>query len=379
MHVFSEGAREGDAPSDHLVGRFDYLDASARPEAARVRDLIEAWVDDYPEEHRPEMVRRLRSRSDGLHNSAFFELFLHALLLRRGFAIIAIEPVMPNGRAPDFLVEAPDGTRFYLEATLATGMDDVAVGADRRMRDALQAIDAVYSPDFFLHLHTRGTPAKQVATKKLQRSVQRFVDGLDRAQTVLDVEAGRPIAVWQQEEHGARFMIQPVPKNTPRAGGRAIGGRMLPAAIVQPNLAIKGAVEGKAGRYGQLDIPLVVAVNAMEEFAGPEDAIDAMFGTVTAVIRENGDLVQRRNVDGAWRGRGGPVHTRSSALLIVERLSGWSVAQRTARLILNPWAQNPLSHLSFGIEISHVVEDCLVTAPGQSIREIFELPDGWPE
>lgn len=379
MHVFSEGDREGEAPSDHLVGRFDYLDASARPEAERVRDLIEAWVDDYPEDHRPEMVRRLRSRSDGLHTSAFFELFLHALMLRRGFAILAIEPVMPNGRAPDFLVEAPDSTRFYLEATLATGMDDVAVGADRRMRDALQAIDAVDSPDFFLHLHTRGTPDKPVAVKRLQRSVRSFVDGLDRAQAVLEAEAGRPAPVWQHDEHGAHFMIQPVPKNAPRPGGRAIGSRMIPAAIVQPNLAIRSAVEGKAGRYGQLDIPLVVAVNALEEFAGPQDAVDAMFGTVAVVVRENGDLIQRRNVDGAWRGRGGPVHTRSSALLVVERLSGWSVAQRTARLIINPWAQNPLPQIPLGIEISHVVDDRLVTEPGLPIRELFELPDDWPE
>lgn len=379
MHVFSEGDREGEAPSDYVVGKFDYLDASARPEAARVRDLVEAWIDDYSEDHRPKMVRRLRSRSDGLHNSAFFELFLHALLLRRGFAIVAVEPVMPNGRAPDFLVEAPDGTRFYLEATLANGMDDVAAGADRRMRDALQAIDAVDSPDFFLHLHTRGTPGRQIAVNRLQRSVQHFVDALDHAQGVLDAEAGRPTALWQHEEHGARFMIQPVPKNSPRPGGRAIGGRMLPAAIVQPNLAIKSAVEGKAGRYGQLDIPLVVAVNALEDFAGPQDAIDAMFGTLAAVVRENGNLVQRRNVDGAWRGRGGPVHTRCSALLVVERLSGWSVAQRTARLIINPWAQNPLPHLPLGVEISHVVDDRLVTEPGVSIRDIFELPDGWPE
>jgi hypothetical protein len=38
------------------------------------------------------MIRRLRSRDDVLHRSAFFELLLHALLIRQGFTIVEIEP-----------------------------------------------------------------------------------------------------------------------------------------------------------------------------------------------------------------------------------------------------------------------------------------------
>lgn len=378
--AFDNIEREGQEPASHLVSQFDYLNSSGRAEAAAVRDLIDAWLADYPEPNRAEMIRRLRSRENILHRSAFFELLVHALLLRQGFTIVEIEPQLANGRAPDFLVEAPDGSRFYLEATLASGVDNVAAGADRRMREALQAIDDVASPDFFLHLHSRGTPSQPIGTRRLRNAVQRFVDGLDYDAAVRADEAGQaPGPIWQYDEHGAHFMIQPIPKNTRRAGGRAIGGRMVPGGIVHPEVAIKSAVEGKAGRYGNVDLPLVIAVNALEEFAGIDDAIDALFGTTMVMVPENGEPRPGRNPDGAWRGPAGPVYTRSSGVLFVERLSAWSVGQRSLHLIRNPWARNPLPDLPLDVEVRDVVEGRLVSRPGQSLAQIFGLPDGWPE
>lgn len=378
--AFDDIRREGREPASHLIGQFDYLNASSRPEAVAVRGLVDAWLADYPDAQRPDLIRRLRSRADISHRSAIFELVLHALLLRQGFTIAEIEPQLPNGRAPDFLVEAPDGRRFYLEATLASGMGNVAAGADRRMREALQAIDDAQSPDFFLQLHTRGTPNQPIATTRLRRAVQRFVDDLNFEEAVVNAEAGQPPApVWQHSEHGAQFIIQPVPKNTRQRGGRAIGVRTLPGGIISPENAIKSAVEGKAGRYGDIDLPLVIAVNALEEFARVGDAIDALFGTTGVIVSEDGAAREVRNPDGAWRGPGGPVHTRASAVLIVERLSAWSVGQRAMSLILNPWARNPIAGLPLGIEVREVINDRVETHPGHSLSEIFGLSEGWPE
>jgi hypothetical protein len=118
--AFDDIRREGQEPASHLVSQFDYLNSSGRPEAAAVRDLIDRWLANYPAPNRPDMILRLRSREDILHRSALFELLMHAVLLRQGFTVVAVEPELANRRAPDFLVEAPDGSRFYLEATLAS-------------------------------------------------------------------------------------------------------------------------------------------------------------------------------------------------------------------------------------------------------------------
>lgn len=373
--AFDDVARDEREPAGHLIGQFDYLNASGRSEAAAVRSLLDRWLTDYPASHRPEIIRRLRSRDDVLHRSYLFELMLHALLLQQRFKIIEIEPVLPNGKAPDFLVEDPNGKRFYLEATLASGVDNVAAGGDRRMREALQAIDEVQSPDFFLHLHTRGTPTRPVAVARLRRAVQRFVDGLDYDQAITNDKA----PVFQHEEHGAKFTIQPVPKILRRASGRAVGGRMLPGGIIHPEVVIKSAVQCKAGRYGDVDLPLVIAVNALEEFANISDAINALFGTPSVVVREGEEPLSSRNADGAWGGPSGPVYTRASAVLFVERLSAWSVGQRSLRLIVNPWARYPIGDIPLGVEVREVIDSRLQTRAGRSLREIFELTEGWPE
>lgn len=378
--AFDDIERENEGPANHLVSQFDYLNNSGRPEAVAIRDLIDTWLTNYPTQNRPDMIQRLRSREDTLHLSAFFELILHALLLQQNFTVVEVEPVLANGKAPDFLVEAPDGTRFYLEATLASGMDNVAAGADRRMREALQAIDNVNSPDFFLHLHTQGIPSQPIKIRLLQSSLQRFVNSLDYRAAVEAAEAGKPPAcIWQYDEHGAHFTIRPLPKNTRRADGRAIGGRVLLGRDIRPEIAIRSAVVGKAGRYGETDFPLVIAVNALENFASITDAIDALFGTVSIIVPEVGEPRKTRNPDGAWGGPTKPVYTRSSAVLFVERLSPWSVGQRRLHLILNPWARNPLPELPLGVEVHRAINEELVTQSGQSLAEVFGLPDGWPE
>lgn len=235
--AFDDVVRDCQEPANHLIGEFDFLNSSGRREAAAVRSMIEHWLTDYPEQKRQSLVTRLRSRDNSLHRSAFFELLLHALLLRKGFEVIEIEPKMPNGRAPDFLVRAPDGGRFYLEATLASGVDKNTAGAEQRMREAIQAIDKVKSPDFFLCLQTSGVLSSPVSTRKLLNSVQHWVDGLDYAAVVKALGTDECTAqVWQHDENGAHFTIKPIPKNQRCPSGRAIGVRMLPREDISRNL-----------------------------------------------------------------------------------------------------------------------------------------------
>jgi hypothetical protein len=378
MPIFDDIERVDIEPAGHLVGGFEYLNASGREEAARVREVLEGMIARYPEGNRGEIIRRIRSRDERLHRSAVFELILHDLLLRRDFQILEIEPEVANGRAPDFLVEAPDGSRFYLEATIAWGEAAADAGADRRMRDALQAIDDVASPDFFLSLHTRGMPERQIATGRLRRAVQAFIDGLDYDAVVEAVENNRPAPVYQADLEGLHILVEPIPKNLRGRGGRAIGGRMLPGGWVRPHEAIAAAIRGKAGRYGELELPYVVAVNALETFANDESVVDALFGTEAVVVRRDGHKWVR-NPDGVWHGHGGPTYTRVSAVLSTERLSAWDIGQRSLTLIRNPWAARALPELPLGIEVKRVENETLVTAAGATLGDLFNLPEGWPE
>ena len=380
MTVFDPIERTEALPANHLISKFDYLNESGRLAAQQVRDNVERMFARYPATHADEMYRRLRSRDDTLHQSAFFELALHELLIRQGFTIEEVEPVLANGRAPDFLVASPQGVRFYLEATLASGQPTATAGAERRMREALQAIDDVHAPDFFLSLRPRGTPERPVASARLRRDVQRFVNGLDHAAVVADLAAGRPYPTFEREEHGAAFRIEAVPKNTPGGGNaRAIGVRMMAPIQVQPQETIKSAVLGKAGRYGDPDLPFVIAVNSLEDYARADDAEDALFGSSAVAINAAGEDRWIREPDGVWHTPNGPGYSRVSAVLSTERVYPWTLGQRRARLIYNPWARRPLPDIPLGIDVVRIVDNLFRRQDGQTIREILGLPENWPE
>jgi hypothetical protein len=385
--VFDDGPRDIAGGADHLVPQFEYLNRSDRDEAERVRDLIEDMFSRYPVEAQDMLRTRLRSVDDYQHMGAVFELVLHELLLRSGCQVLSIEPSLDGtDRSPDFLAQTEAGARFYLEASLATGRSRAQEGADRRLREALQAIDSVRSPDFFLDVHIAGTPAAPVSGRRLRRRLEGWLETLNYEQIIAQANheaTANPACTY--EEHGVRFRIAVIPRDQTRGiteRRRAIAGRTLAPLSVQPQEPIRTAVLGKAGRYRDLDAPYIVAVNALSTYAREGDAIDALFGTEIVSVRQTAEGFEDRtgrDTDGVWYGPGGPVHTRVSAVLSTERLGPWSLGQRRARLIVNPWARRPLAGSPLAIDVREVRDERLHCTAGSSIAELLELPEGWPE
>jgi hypothetical protein len=137
-------------PDQHETA-YGYLNRSGRPVAARVRQSIEDWLSRYPAHDRDALIARLRSSIDDQHLGAFFELFIHELLLVRGHRIIEVEPKLQHTpRSPDFLVQVKGGGRLYLECVLATGRSQADVSAQARLepsvvRDRPHAIPPPFS------------------------------------------------------------------------------------------------------------------------------------------------------------------------------------------------------------------------------------------
>ena len=140
--------------------------------------------------------------------------------------------------------------------------------------------------------------------------------------------------------------ISPIPRGNSRGetGRRVIGAYTMPPIHVEPHKAISSAVAFKAGRYGKPGLPYMIAVNAMDGHAREVNAIDGLFGTPIVTVRQTSEgpqSAETRAFDGAWFDRTGPINTRVSGVLSTERLTPWSLGQRHARLIFNPWAEDP--------------------------------------
>jgi hypothetical protein len=232
-------------------------------------------------------------------------------------------------------------------------------------------------------------PTAPITDKTLKQELQQWLARLDHDEVSIAWQGGvESTQVLVYEEHSVRFRISPVPR--PRSPGTTaptwfIGMRMPDASWVQPRLAIRRAVNRKATRYGDPDLPYVVAVNATSDFADEKDAVDALFGPLATIVQstEAGHEYEfARFPDGVWNSvwkEGERTNTRVSAVLSTERLTPWSVGQQRARLIINPWAKKPLPELALGVDVLRLLGPELRRFPGEDLRTLFGLPEGWPE
>jgi hypothetical protein len=375
MPIFDPLPRHDINPKQPHETAFGYLNRSGRANAGRVRELVETWLERYPAAHREALVGRLRSKRDRDHHAAFFELFVHELLLTGGHTILAIEPILPHTPyRPDFLIKTQHGQRVYMECTIATGTANEQLGAEARLNAALSAIEDVNSPTWFLSLKTDGLPTAPMKSTRLRSELVAWLAALPEGYVAL---TGPPFVY---SEHGATISLRiSGRRNVP---GRAVGIRNLEAKWCTDHLDIRAKVEEKATRYDPLEHPYVVAVNALSPYADKSDAVNALLGdeaiTITTFADGTSSTEYTRTPDGIWRGPQGARRVGLSGVLSFEQVTAWSFAAQRGRLIRNPWAKVEVGPFELGVDEFNPVSEELRLTPGRALGSIFGLSDGWP-
>ena len=364
-------------------GNFDYLNTSARPEAERVRKAIAEWLAYVPEAHRDELVSRIRG-SDTQFASATFELFLHAVCLRQGWRV-EIHPALSNGKAshPDFRVETPSGS-FYLEATLASQFSVEQEAAERRKNEVLRAIDDLPSPNFLLEIDPSGDPQSNVRKRQLRHELRQWLESLDPDEIERRYRDREEVPTHHFEEGGWSIRFKPIPRKNrgAKASRRTIGilgGGVRHVDVVS---SLRRAAKRKAAKYGDLDLPLVVAVNLGENWGDATQEIDALFGTLQFWLdRNTGEQTRTmREPNGVWRGPPAPVNTRLSAVWVFRAFDAWHWAARGSnRLYLNPWASRSAPDSVNVFPRAFAVDGSLQEEDGTTFREMFGVSEEWPE
>jgi hypothetical protein len=378
--LFDDLDREFSGPPIAGEPHFAYLNRSGRAEMAKVRNLIEEWLSRYPEGKRRALISRLRSPIDDEHLSACFELVLHELLLRNGCTVEEVEPALPNStRTPDFLVRSPRGEQFYLEAALVTGRTREQAAAQRRFEAVLAAVESVDSAWHFLDVQPHGIPSQPPRLRALRTILQKWVDALPKGQDA------KSVAPFQWEEHGLRLTIKPIPRKRKRGADetRAVGMLWGTPTVSTPGDGIRETLLKKATRYGELDAPLIIAVNSLKLLDDDQDTIAALFGSPSVIVRsyENGEVeyIDSRNPDGVWHDNQRPRRTGVSGVISAHRLTPASVARRRASLIINPWAERQFDESMLRLDKYIPNGDALIFSEGDSLGVMFDLPEQWPE
>jgi len=152
---------------------------------------------------------------------------------------------------------------------------------------------------------------------------------------------------------------------------RPIGLEFSGVQLLQTKESIRNAVQRKAGRYGELAFPYIIAVNVLSDFVDRTDEVEALFG-------DEQWPGEPRIANGVWRGVGGPQNTRVSGVAIFERLEQSNLPRVVSCLYHNPWAvrlyQGELDRLPHAV----VKNNKLEFHDGETLSVILGLPAGWP-
>jgi hypothetical protein len=390
VKLFDDFDRTDCDPALYAESQFSYLNRTAKDGSDDIRQKMEEWFLHYQTSEQLELRSRFRSDIDTQHQSAFFELFLHELLIKLDCKVTPHPFIPSTKKTPDFYVEPSAGDPFYIEAALATYESADEVAARARINTVYDVLNReVDSSDFFLWLAVKGSPATPPSARKMASFVNNRISQLDPDKIAKLYESGGMNAVpcWNYEHDGWVIEFRPIPK-TPEArnrkGVRPLGAFSMGFRFVDDRTPILEAITKKAGRYGELDFSYVIAVNALG-FADDIDVTEALFGKEQFLIdfyedspREPIEPQMSRIPDGAWTSPEGPRNTRVSAVLLAIRLSPWNISQCNVRLFHNPWAQK--SYCSVLNRLPQVVVESnhMKRIVGGTIGDILSISASWP-
>jgi len=365
LRLFEEFDRTYKGIASRNEDTLSFLDRSAWQECHQVRAILETFYNGYPEHQRARLMSRLRAQFD----SAFFELFLHELLLRHGCEVV-VEPALANTKSvPDFSARFQNGNEVIVEATVATDSTNEERARDARMEGLHREIDCkLPSSDFWICLGEATTEDLVPPSKDIIRFIRAKLASLSWESMSEELRKNpRAIPTWNYKgKAGFEIEISAIPKSVEIRGKskvRTVGA--IPGAVRWggSSPALKKSITDKCSKYGRLEIPFVVAVNAISKWGtGPDDVEQALFGAAK-------DKGRREAV---WIGPQGPRNTGLSAVLLT-KVWPWNIASSEVRLYHNPFARSPCRNLHWKIPQSIGEPPNAKPIDGITPKELFDL------
>ncbi|MFO7957231.1 MAG: hypothetical protein R6X33_09020 [Candidatus Brocadiia bacterium] len=379
MRLFDNIQRCHHGTRNYLEDGFSFVNRSARPAARRVRGVLEAWFDKYPDGEKPPLRSLFRSDFD----AAFWQLLLYALFRQLG-ASLTPHPVLPteSNRSPDYLVQWPGGAGCFIEATVARDQSDDEIGKERRMAILYDEIERMDMSEFSIKFSdVQDTGGLQPSPKKLRQFIENKIADLDPDElTSLIKERGLgALPSWRycDGEYGVTIVVYPrtdlARKNTENHSIRALPTK---ARAGSPAPALYRSMSKKATYYGQLRQPFLVAINSMSPWITTDiDMVEALFGRAKAPLV---DGQCPHGADGLWCGPRGPRNRRVSGVIGGTGVVPWSIGRARLCLYYNPFAERPCADIPWCLDTCSVCNDALHWEEGATVGELLGLPSDWP-
>ena len=213
-------------------------------------------------------------------------------------------------------------------------------------KDVVAKINELTSPHFYIFAEVRGKLSTSLSREKVTRSFAELLDAHDpdEIQRLIDREGSfaAPFKTIKSGSWSLKGWLEPIPpekRGDDRPRTLVIGPARTEAQ--DSSTPVQRAVRKKAGKYGRLDTPLVVAANVLDLLLDKDAEMEALFGKEQITyFEERPDLPPKlgRKPDGVWiQGGYQPRYTRLSAVLVFRDFAPWNLCVVPNCLYVNPF------------------------------------------
>jgi hypothetical protein len=382
--LFDDIGRHDSSPAGEGEDSFTFLDRAAGVVWERTRDVLSTWFATYPSEHAADLRGKFRSKHAGQHLAAWWELYLYRLFLRLGYSIEVHPSVPGSSKRPDFLL-TKDTERFYLEAAVVfSGIVDEARNGVREGW-IIDAANRGKSPNFYVGIDFDQVGTLRPKDRDIYEPVQAWLTTLDPDQVTADHEASGelPEKLIAVDDWRVRFTAMPIKAEArgDESRGRLVGMGPVTAGFIDDKEQIRDTVKHKSGRYGNPDIPVVLALNCVGSFPEDEDIAAALYGSIAVqyVPDAPGSSKTVRLRDGAWIDEQGPRGRRVSAVLSAVQLHSHTAVKVAPQLWHHPRAQVSLN-VGWPFSEWRCSEQGLIASQRREVdmATLLGLPPEWP-
>lgn len=361
--LFDEKERHYSQPSLRAETTYSFYDRSCLTGFGHLREMLQRWLGRLPPEKQKGIVARMRHTGPGSpteqknFDSAFFELFLHEFLVGTGGAVV-VEPTI-EGLTPDFGVteRKSDGEVFsyVVEATDINVLSNSALDSDWNEDHALDVLDEIESPDFFLNVRTDGrlmsTPPKSALQRPFKELIQE--SNYDRVCAIAELhgysEMLMPSAKFEHGDWQLTGHLLPVARDRRPNRGRFVGIGPIKAGWPKAPSKLKNRLYEKGKKYSKVE-RLIIAVRGDWNLERDELA-EALFGTqvhrffvpdpaIGSQVAHPAGIAQKP--DGFWFNSQGSINRNVIGVAMFPSLYPQNIDLATATFFANPYSDSPL-------------------------------------
>ena len=330
MTLFDDFQRIDASPSKQNEPIYDFLNRVATPFWDRVRNIIEEWVSQLPNRARVDITNRLKSGDDQQFNSAFWEVYLYKSFCQLDFQV-SLHPDITNSKRPDFLIES-NKAKIYVEATVPSLPPD-QIALHRRYNDLIDSINRHNSNmNYYFHLGILGIGPNSLSMKKHLAAINRWLTQYDVDYLISNRTTSTPLRYpYIIEDDGWSIEIEAIPRGPEfrNKSARRVGMHYVADPNIKEGPILLPALLKKAKRYGDLDLPYIIAVYHKTFSSGQYEAYETLFGNSSK---------------GLWQGKDGH-NNKVSGVLIIHDLYPHNFINCAPEFWHNPWASEPVDNI----------------------------------